>query len=82
MLLSKNYIKLWEEIKYHIQTINGDKSGEYEKDYIKIIFNSDDDLPLNKILKFHNLTITVKFIFEEDGLYFPPVFLDECLYEV
>ena len=26
------YTKLWSEIKYHIQTINADKSGEYEKD--------------------------------------------------
>ena len=44
--------KLWDEIEYHIQTINGGKSGEYDKDYVKIKFNSDDDLPLNKILEF------------------------------
>ena len=43
--------KLLDEIKYHIQTINADKSGEYEKYYMKIKFNSDLDLPLNKILK-------------------------------
>ena len=45
------YAKLWDEIKYHIQTINAGKSGEYEKDYMTIKFNSDDDLPLDKTLK-------------------------------
>ena len=24
--------KLWDEIKYHIQTVSANKSGEYEKD--------------------------------------------------
>ena len=71
-----------DEIKCHIQTKNAGKSGEYDKDYMKIKFNSDDDLPLNKILKLHMLTIIVRSVFEEDGKYYPQVFLDECLYEV
>ena len=75
----EKYTKLWNEIKYHIQTINADKSGEYEKDYMRIRFNSDDDLPLNKILKLRMLTIIVRSVFEEDGKYYPQVFLDECL---
>ena len=33
--------------------------SDYEKDYMKIKFNSDDNLPLNKPLKFHNMTITI-----------------------
>ena len=37
------------------------------KDYMKIKFNSDDDLPLNKPLKFHNMAITIRSVFEEDG---------------
>ena len=71
------YTKLWNEIKYHIETIKADKSGEYEKDYLKIKFSSDDDLPLNKTLRLHNLTIIVRSVFEEDGKYYPQVFLDE-----
>ena len=47
----ENYTSLWDKIKYHIQTINADNSIEYEKDYMRIKFNSDDDLPLNEILK-------------------------------
>ena len=77
----KIYTKLRDEIKYHIQTINSDKLGKYEKDYMRINFNSDDDMPLIKILKLHMLTIIVRFIFE-DGKYYPQVFLDDFLYEV
>ena len=43
---------------------------------MKIKFNLDNDLPLNKILNLHNLTIIAKSVFEEDGKYFPQVFLD------
>ena len=53
---------------------------DYEKDYIKIKFNSDDDLPLNKPLKFHLVTITVRSVFEEDGKLYPQGFLDDALH--
>ena len=49
---------------------------------MRIKFNSDDDLPLNKILKLHMLTIIARSVFEEDGKYYPQVFLDDCLHEV
>ena len=44
--------------------------------------NSDDDLPLNKQLKFHNMTITIRSVFEEDGKLYPQVFLDNTFYEL
>ena len=34
---------------------------------MKIKFNSDDNLPLNKPLKLHMLTIIVRSVFKEDG---------------
>ena len=49
---------------------------------MKIKFISDDDLPLNKILNLHMLTITDRSVFEEDGKYYQQIFLDECLYEL
>ena len=72
----EKYTKLLDEIKYHIQTINAGKPGEYDKDYMKIKFNSYDDLPLNKILTLHMLAIIVRSGFEKDGKYYPKVFLD------
>ena len=44
---------------------------------MKFKFNSDDNLPLNKML-----TVLVRSVFEEDGKCYPQVFLNESLYEV
>ena len=74
--------KVLSGIKGQIEKINSGKLGEYEKDYMKIKFNSDDNLSLNKQLKFPRVKIIVRRVFEEDGKYYPQVFLDECLYEV
>ena len=50
----KKYTELWDEIKYLIKAINGGVAGEYGQDFMKIKFNSDDNLPLHKILKLHS----------------------------
>ena len=49
---------------------------------MKIRFNPDDNLPLNKSLKFHMMTITIRPVFEEDGKLYSQDFLDDALYEV
>ena len=49
---------------------------------MKIRFDSDDDLPLNKLLKFHVMTIIIRSVFEEDGKLYPQLFLDDTLYEI
>ena len=49
---------------------------------MKIKFYSDDNLPLNTVLKFHVLTIVIRCIFEKDGKYYPQIFLDDSLYEL
>ena len=49
---------------------------------MKIRFDSDDDLPLNKPLKFHVKTIIITSVFEEDGKFYPQLFLDDTFYEL
>ena len=71
----KKYSELWDKIKNLIKKINV-KPGEYGKDFMKIKFNSDDNLHLNKICKLHNLALVVRSAFKEDGKYYPQVFLD------
>ena len=78
----KKYADVWDGIKNKIKAINGDKENDYGKDYMKIKFNSDDDLPLNKLLKFHLMTIIVRCVFSEDGKFYPQLFLDDALYEL
>ena len=80
-LLNK-YTDVWDEIKNEIKTINGGKENDYGKDYMKIKFNSDDDLPLNKPLKFHAVTIIIRFVFEEGGKLYLQIYLEECFYEL
>ena len=55
---------------------------EYAKDYIKIKFNLDDNLPLNKPLKFYNMIVTIRCVFSEDNKLDPQVFLDEALFSL
>ena len=50
--------------------------------YVKIKFNSDDDLLLKKALEFYNMVIAVKSVFHEGNKYYPQVFFDECLYKL
>ena len=78
----KKYADVWDRVKNKIKAINGGKENDYGKDYMKIKFNSDDDLPLNKPLKFHNMTIIIRSVFEEDGKLYPQIFLDDTLYEL
>ena len=49
---------------------------------MKIKFNSDDNLPLNKTLKLYNITIVIRFVFEEHGKFYPQVYLDDFLYKL
>ena len=77
-LLNK-YEDVWDGIK---NKINYTKENNYEKDYMKIKFNSDDNLPLNKPLKFHAMTLIIMSVFEEDGKFYPQVFLDDALDEL
>ena len=53
------------EIKILIENRNN-KPGEYWKDFMKIKFNSDDNLPLNKTLKIYNMIIVIRSVFKED----------------
>ena len=49
---------------------------------MKIKFDTDDNLILNKFLKLRILTIIFRSVFEEDGKLYPQIYLDECLYEL
>ena len=69
-------------IKNEIKTVNIGKENFCEKDYMKIKFNSDDHLPLNKPLKFHAMTIIIRSVFEEYSKLYSQIFLDDALYEL
>ena len=47
----------------------------------KFNFDTDDDLSLNKSLTFSIMIIVVRSVFEDEGKFYPQVYLDECLCE-
>ena len=47
-----------------------------------IKFNSDDELPLNKLIEIPTITIVIRVIFIEKNKYYPQVFLDEFFYKL
>ena len=62
--LLKRYDDVFNGIMSKIRKIDDDWL-EYSKDYMKIRFSSDDNLPLNKPLKFYQMTVTIRYVFSE-----------------
>ena len=78
----EKYTGIWDGIKNEIETINGGNEGEYGKDFMKIKFETDDELLLNKLLKLSMLAIVVRSVFEEDGKFYPQIYLGGCLHKL
>ena len=55
---------------------------KYDDNYIKIRFNADDNIPLNKIIYLATITITIRSVTKKYYKYYPQFFMDDCLYEV
>ena len=79
--IMKKYEELWSNIRYLIRSITNNFDDDDEK-YMKIKFNSDDELPLNKTIKISSMIAFVRAVIHENNKYYPQVFLDECLYKL
>ena len=79
--LLKKYNDVFNKIMDKIKELSNDEC-DYGEDYMKIKCNSDDNLQLNKPLKFNLMTINIRSVFEEDGKLYPQVFSDDTLYEL
>ena len=79
--LLEKYEDVFSEIINKIKKIRDDWL-EYTNCYKKIKFNSNDNWPLNKQLKFHTITETFRCVFSEDNKVYPQLFLDEALYSL
>ena len=77
----KRYEELLSKIRDLIKLI-AKNSDDYDKKYIKIKFNSDDELPINKTIKSSSMIIVATAVFHENNKYYGQVFLDECLHKL
>ena len=77
----ENYKELWNEFKKEIRTIREIEPFEYEKDVMRIKFESDYGFPLGEILNIPVCIIIARSVFEETGKYYPQVHLKDCFLE-
>ena len=66
--------KVWDQL--HNRKF--DNSDNYDEKYMKIKFNSDDDLPVKKMKELYDMVMVVRFVFHEDNHCYP----EECLYKL
>ena len=77
----EKYTELWKEIKNQIETINVPEPIKYKRDFMKIGFESDDDLSLGKVLGIPVMAVVTGFVFQEGNECYPQVILHECVYQ-
>ena len=78
---TEKYEEVFSGIKSEIEMINGGKEFFYEKNYCKIGVNADNNVPLNKKLKFPALTIMIRCVIQNGKKLYLQIYLDECFYE-
>ena len=69
---------LWSKIKDLIRSVTKNLDN-YDKKYMKIKFNQDDEFPLNKMIEIPSIIRVVRAVSHENKKYYQQVFLDECL---
>ena len=72
--------ELWTKFRDLIRPITND-FDDYNKKYVKIKFNSDDNILLKKTLELHKMVIILRSVFHEDNKYYPQVFLVKCFHK-
>ena len=77
----KRHDQVFSRIKYHIKKIS-DEEVFYGSNFEKIKFLNDDFLPFGKLLYFPTLTVVIRCVFKQNGIFYPQVYLDECLYQL
>ena len=76
----ENYKKLWDKIKMDIKKLEGIVGNLYfEKDIMKVKFDTDDDLVFNKIINVPMCAIGVKAVCEHDNKFYPQIYLHSIL---
>ena len=77
--MTHKYEEVLSGIRSEIKTLNGGKELFCKKNYARIGINTDDDLPLNKPLKFPTLTIIIRCVFQKSEKLYPQLYLGKCL---
>ena len=80
--LTQKYKEVFSGIRSEIKTLNGGKELFHEKNYARIGINTDDDLHLDKQLKFPTLATIIRCALQNGENSYSQIYLDKCLYEL
>ena len=68
----KTHEELLSKIRELISSITK-STNDYFEEYMKIKFNSNDELPLNKMIEIHSIIIVFRAVIQETNKYYPHV---------
>ena len=76
----EKYKEVFSEIKQKIEKISGEEVI-YNDNFQKIVISTDDNLPLNELIYFPTLTVVIRCVFKQGGIFYLQVCLDDSLYQ-
>ena len=76
----RKFSNIWKSVRAKIEE-NTDDIIQYDKDYMKIKFESNDILPTDNIINMHQVTIIIRLVFQKGKKLYPQIYLDDCLYK-
>ena len=85
IFVDADLLRKFAEIRKNIRAKIKENTGgivQYDKDYMRIKFESNDNLPTDNIVNMHQVTIIIRSVFAQNGKFYPQLFLDDALYEL
>ena len=77
----RKFANIWKSIRAKIEENTGG-IVQYDKDYMKIKFESNDNLPTDNNVNMHLVTIIIRSSFAQNGKFYPQLFLDDGFYKL
>ena len=74
----RKFANIWKSIRAKIEENTGG-IVQYDKNYMRIKFESNDNLPTNNIVNIRLAAIIIKSVFAQNGKFYRQLFLDDAL---
>ena len=72
----RKFANIWKSIRAKIEENTGG-IVQYDKNYMRIKFESNDNLPTDNVVNIHLATIITRSVFAQNGKFYPELFLDD-----
>ena len=77
----RKFANIQKSIRAKIEENTG-RIVQYDRDYMRIKFERNDNLPTDDIVKMHLVKIIIRSAVAQNGKLYPQLFLDDVLYEL